>query len=254
MIRWISLLILALPGCQTQLEGPYVQASAVPNGKPVVIEIGADGERTPACLIVKTGETVEWRNMAPSIPVDVTSLGDPPELFSPSLVAPYPLARTTNENGVVTKFSFWRHNFTRRGVYEYYDTSSGDPGKKVVDPYYGTVTFAGISPTIKTGIVCVEDPGTTQCHGICCVKNSNENGVLEQQECPTGQCCDPKGKRCVLGSTSAPICSPNLGPVGGPAHRELACFADPDCPPTEAGTAQICQIAETFNHTCHVPE
>jgi plastocyanin len=187
-----------------------------------IVPITAEGTFGVQCLRIREGQTVEWRNTAPDVPANVTSLGEPTELYSPSLVSPYNLREEDGEAHV-----FWRHTFETPGVFEYFDTNQGDPGRKVVDAYYGTVTFVGISDDVVTGVVCVEGKGSSACDGVCCVKSS---------DCPSGQCCDAAQKRCVLGSPSAPTCS------GKPAYRQFECFVSADC-----GAGQTCDI-ET--HKC----
>lgn len=241
-----------LQACQTVQEGPYVQVSAAPIPGGNLIEMTAEGLSVP-CLVVEAGQTVEWRNLDANVPANVTSLGEPAELYSPILVQPYDQVGYTRVPGCVTSttedclsppYIWWRHTFARPGIYEYYDTNQGDPGKKVVDPYYGTVKFVGIGPNVKTGIVCVKAPGSDQCNGVCCIKNGNGDAVLEERECPQGQCCDGEKKRCLLGSPMLQVCA------GKPAHREFECFDDAQCPPKKDGKARFCQFAPFANRTC----
>jgi hypothetical protein len=198
--------------CNTPPDLPLVQHSSAAAADHVVT-LGADGRVGAPCLRAWTGDTVEWRNLAPDVPTNVTSLGAPVELYSPSLVAPYNL-REVSEGGAVTRWSFWRHTFARPGVYEYYDTNQGDPGRKVVDPYYGTVTFVGLSDDVATAVVCVEEPGSGLCDNVCCTRPS---------ECPSQQCCDLVAKVCRRGSPAAAKCE------GPPAHREFDCTSGSDC-------------------------
>lgn len=231
--------LLVGTACQAQFEGPYVAPSSTPDPNGRVVAIPRSGGWGTPCLVVQAGQTVEWRNFAPEVPVNITSLGQPAELFSPSLVPPLP---TTGNDAKDGAYVFWRHTFATPGVYEYYDTNSGDPGKKVVDPYYGTVTYVGLPANLDTGIVCVKAPGSRQCHGICCTGNAVDDGTFFEDECPSAQCCDATGKRCRLGSPALQLCA------GKPAHRELKCFADAQCP-----AGQSCAIGPADNHTCTQP-
>lgn len=231
-------LVLAC-GCQTIASDTHVQPSVQAKAG-AVVEFGEDGTLSTPCLTVEVGTTVEWRNLSPAVPVNVTSLSDPPALFSPNLSEGYQLGTQDGKT-----FSWWRYTFAKPGVYEYFDTNSGEPGKKVVDPYYGTVTYVGLSPTLPTGVVCVHAPGSRACVGVCCVKNNDGSEILSQGECPSSQCCDPKRKRCLLGSPNAAICAPDMGPVGQAAHRSFQCFAESDCP-----TGKTCRIENDVSHVC----
>lgn len=199
-----------VPGCQAQMEGPQVQPSATADPGGNIVPITSEGTFGLPCLVIDVGETVEWRNEAPDLAANVTSLGEPPELYSPSLVEPYQLRELDG-----AEFSWWRHTFESPGVFEYYDTNQGEAGRKVVDPYYGTVTFVGISDDVRTGVICVEEPDSDQCAGVCCVKAS---------DCPSSQCCETlERKVCVKPDPNAALCD------GKPAHREFGCFGDHDC-------------------------
>ncbi|MGM0576067.1 MAG: hypothetical protein ACQEXJ_10100 [Myxococcota bacterium] len=219
-----ALIALSSAGCATEVDRPVVQPSstASPGGR--IVQITEEGEFSPTCMSIRTGQTVEWRNFSPDIPTNVTSLGEPVELFSPSLVPPYQSDEVDGE-----AYVWWRHTFDEPGVYEYFDTNQGDPGRKVVDPYYGTVTFVGIDKDVRTGVICVEEPGSDACAGVCCSKNL---------DCPTGQCCDLEERKvCLQGSPAAEICR------GTPAHREFECFDDSHCVEGEQ-----CLVEST--HTC----
>lgn len=207
-----TLVFLFMLSCTAEVQTPPVQASSPgsPGGR--IVNITPEGDLAPSCLTVNAGQTVEFRNQAPLVPTNITSLGEPTELFSPNLLLPYNKGTDGDE-----VFAFWRHTFASPGVFEYYDTNGGDPGKKVVDPYYGTVTFVGISDSVHTGVICVKTSGGDQCEGVCCVTNA---------DCPKSQCCDTKNKRCVL---LAPDLPPPLCHDVKPAFREFDCFVDSDC-------------------------
>lgn len=221
-------LAMGASACTTQVSVTPVQSSSDgdPGGR--IIDITSEGTFNPPCTTIVVGQTVEFRNRAPSVPANITSLGEPIELYSPNLVAPYNIATEGPDT-----FSYWRHTFDRPGIYEFYDTNVGDPGRKVVDPYYGTVTFVGISDDLVTGVICVKASADgDECVNVCCKKANSS-------DCPSGQCCDQTNKRCVRTSPTypAPLC------VGAePAYREFECFLDLDC---EGG-----KTCTSTNHRC----
>ena len=134
MIRPLMLIPLLLGACST--DGvDLVQTSSDQNPSFFVNVDPAEGF-VPGCLAVAKGRTVRWENLSPLVPANVTSVEEPPELYSPNLQGSY-----------VT----WSHTFDQPGLYEYYDTNTGDPGRRIVDAYYGTVTFVGVSPTTQRG-------------------------------------------------------------------------------------------------------
>ncbi|WNG58268.1 hypothetical protein F0U59_28655 [Archangium gephyra] len=139
-------------------------------------------------------QIVEFRNYQPEVPTNITSLSSPSPLFSPNLVRPYNVATESGQT-----FSYWRYAFPRPGVYEYFDTNMGSPGRQVVDSYYGTVTYVGESSAPKA-VVCVDPPGCQAtpeclagtapegtvccvCVGVCC------GGAAPESECATGKTC-----------------------------------------------------------------
>jgi plastocyanin len=235
-------LLAALTGCAPRPDGPQVATTAQVKADHVV-EVGK-GAINPPCLVVDVGQTVEFRNSAPDVPTDLTSLGSPVELYSPSLQRGGPMGSEAGK-----EFAWWRHTFARPGVFEYYDTHRGEPGQKVVDPYYGTVTWVGVNPNLETGIVCVQEPGSGQCLGICCVKNNDGSAVLSQGECTQSQCCDAKSKRCLAISPASLVCQAGLGEVSTTAARTLQCFRDQDCP-AQGGKPQRCVTNNQNNHVC----
>jgi hypothetical protein len=142
-------------------------------------------------LSILPGQVVEFRNYQPEVPSNVTSLSAPAALFSPNLVKPYNVRTEGKET-----YSYWRYAFPTPGAYEYFDTNMGDPGRKVVDSYYGTVTYVGESNAPKA-VVCVDPPncvasaeclngtqpeGTVccTCLGVCCTNDTH---------CATGRTC-----------------------------------------------------------------
>ena len=119
----------------------------------------------PECKAIGLGDTVQWTNEEPDVPANVTSLGEPVVLYSPNLQGAY---------------VDWAHTFEGAGFFEYYDTNSGDPGRRVVDSYYGTVTYVGTSDTAHRGAVCV--PGGE----VACCCTALDCGV--GQDCVTNVC------------------------------------------------------------------
>ena len=71
----------------------------------------------------------------------------------------------------------WLSAFDSTGLYDYYDTNSGDPGRRVVDAYYGTVTYVGTSATSHRGQICAT--GEVEGEPCCCT----------DFDCPLGQAC-----------------------------------------------------------------
>jgi len=160
---------------------------------------GVPGEVVAAGgLPIRPGDTAEFRNYMPDIPTNVTSLSGPAVLFSPNLVTPYNISAEAGE-----RFSFWRYTFPLPGVYEFFDTNAGQPGRPVVDAYYGTTTFVG-EATGPKGTVCVDapgceasleclagkdDPACCKCVGVCCDRDSQCGAGTT---CLRGRCVDPE--------------------------------------------------------------
>lgn len=164
--------------------------------------ISVDGVEAAAGLPIRPGDTAEFRNYMPELPANVTSVDvakAPAPMFSPNLRAPYNLRTEGGES-----FSFWRFTFPVAGVYEWFDTNMGEPGRKIVDSYYGTVTFVGESNAPK-GVVCVDEPGCVasleclngtapagtnccNCPGVCCDADTQCSSGLS---CLRGRCVDP---------------------------------------------------------------
>ena len=147
-------------------------------------------------LAMRPGQIVEFRNYQPDVPANVTSLSAPAPLFSPNLVRPY----NTRTEGKET-FSYWRYAFAQPGVYEYFDTNMGTPGREVVDSYYGTVIYVGESNAPRA-VVCVdtagcsatreclagtapEGTGCCACPSVCCETDVN---CASGQTCLRGRC------------------------------------------------------------------
>ncbi|WNG37339.1 hypothetical protein F0U61_29440 [Archangium violaceum] len=154
----------------------------------------------PGSTPVRPGQIVEFRNYQPDVPTNVTSLSAPASLFSPNLVRPYNIRIEGKET-----FSYWRYAFPEPGTYEYFDTNMGQPGRQIVDSYYGTVTYIGESNAPKA-VVCVDPQGCVasaeclagtapagtvccSCVGVCCDGPGDEH-CTEGKTCLRGRCVD----------------------------------------------------------------
>lgn len=143
---------------------------------------------------VRVGHTVEFRNYSPELASNVTAIAQPDHaaaLYSPNLVRPYNYLRSGDE-----AYSYWRYTFDVPGVYDYIDTNVSEPGRKVVDAYYGTVTFVGIDSNTPFGTICVRDDDGTGCESVCCL---NDDDCSSAQRCfvsefdNMGRCLTPGG-------------------------------------------------------------
>lgn len=157
---------------------------------------------------VRIGHTVEFRNFLPEIPTNVTGIAGPAPLYSPNLVRPYnyvgpedpdnTLCDLQEDGACVMRpaYSFWRHTFTEPGVYDWLDTNQSTPGRKVVDPYYGTETFIGIDPNSPFGTICVPAADGTGCDGVCCTNDGECTGgtrCFKTELDAVGRCLTPSG-------------------------------------------------------------
>ena len=171
-------------------------------GQRYVIQGTAEGQpfERQGGLSMNPGQIVEFRNYQPAVPTNVTSLSAPAPLFSPNLVKPYNVRVEGKE-----EYSFWRYAFPVPGVYEFFDTNMGTPGRQVVDSYYGTVTYVGESSAPR-GVVCVDPPacvasaaclaGTAPegtvcctCPSVCC--DDASNCAAPNSNCHRGRCVNP---------------------------------------------------------------
>jgi plastocyanin len=190
LLCWLMLSLAAsLPasgGCRSsRLEPPYVQpSSSAPAAESVAIT--PSSSFSPECVEIKPGDTVEWYTRAPTLAVDVTSTGQPVELFSPVIVAPL-------ECGSPDR-TCWRHTFEEPGCYEYTNSQAGfTAGVMVRDAYYGTLT-ATMGGSGARGLVCVSSRGS--CPGLCCRFDGDcppKRGDLEY-ECRARRCVDKTRK------------------------------------------------------------
>ncbi len=196
----VTCLLLAGAGCDgaRHQQSPPVQHSAEARARWVVdlnrVRDGVYRTYSPRCLDgVKPGQTVEFRNFLPGAPANVTSIAGPETLYSPNLVRPYNFVDPEDPANALCDsmdaaghcvarpaYTFWRFTFAQPGVYDWLDSNQGEPGRKVVDPYYGTATFVGTDPNTPTGTICVQAPDGSGCEGVCCETD---------QDCPRGTRC-----------------------------------------------------------------
>ncbi len=179
------------------ISGRYRTIAPTCIGQQYVVSNPADIQPAGG-LSMRPGQIVEFRNYQPDVPTNVTSLSSPSPLFSPNLVKPYNFRVESDET-----YSFWRYQFPRPGVYEYFDTNMGEPGRKVVDSYYGTVSYIGESNAPKA-VVCVDPPncvasaeclaGTAPAGTTCCICMSvcceTDNQCTTDKTCLRGRCVD----------------------------------------------------------------
>jgi hypothetical protein len=218
----LTALALCLAACKGPLPGDFRPVQDSATGTPRIsvslnrILSGRYRAIAPACigqqytvsdpaniqpalgLSMRPGQIVEFRNYQPDVPTNVTALSSPAPLFSPNLVKPYNFQTEGDET-----YSYWRYAFPEPGVYEYFDTNMGEPGRKVVDSYYGTVSYIGESDAPKA-VVCVDAPncvasaaclagnapaGTVccSCPGVCCTLDTN---CTADKTCLRGRCVD----------------------------------------------------------------
>ncbi len=212
----VSLLLFGLLGCDS-IEGfqsaPFVQksADAQPRWRFDLNRVrdGVFVTYRPRCTDeVRLGHTVEFRNFLPEIPTNVTTIAGPVPLYSPNLVRPYQYIGpedpendlcTVEEGGTCLErpaWSFWRFTFDRPGVYDWLDTNQSTPGRKVVDPYYGTETFIGFDPSSPFGTICVPDDSGAGCEGVCCANDGECSGntrCFKSEFDAVGRCLTPSG-------------------------------------------------------------
>jgi hypothetical protein len=190
MKRLISIVILTSACSGPSAEQPLIQDSVDKEPRWNVfinrVSMGVYRSYQPLCLdSVRIGHVVEFMNFNPDIPANVTSISAPAPLYSPNLMRPYnfvgpddpknAICDVPDASGCAKKasWSFWRHEFTAAGVYDWIDTNQGSPGRKVVDPYYGTETFIGIDPDTQIATVCVQDESGAGCEKVCCTTDDD---------------------------------------------------------------------------------
>ncbi len=194
----LCLLLLACGDPAEHRDAPAVQHSADARARWVVdlnrVRDGVYRTYAPRCLdLVKPGQTVEFRNFLPDVPANVTSSAGPAPLYSPNLVRPYNFVPA---EGDLPAYSFWRFTFQVPGIYDWLDTNQGEPGRKVVDPYYGTATFVGTDPNTPTGTICVLEADGSGCDGACCSTDEDcprGTRCLRSEVDAVGQCRTPSG-------------------------------------------------------------
>lgn len=182
--------LATLSACQSSRRDPPLVQPSSPAGFDRDVTVDTSAKFVPSCLVIRLGQTVEWRTLAPDVPVNVTSVFPPIELYSPNLQAPLRCDRTAPDRVC------WRHSFRTAGCFEYFDTNSGDPGRTVVDPYYGTRKGVGEGGTATRGLVCVEESGSGACAGLCCDTRFDCPSVPGKTfDCVSNWCTDRDTKR-----------------------------------------------------------
>ena len=202
MIRTLAACLAALliTACDDteHAETPFVQDSIEDAARwQIFINRVRDGiyrSYQPLCLdTVKAGHVIEFMNFNPDIPANVTTISAPETLYSPNLMRPYNYVGPNDpENKLCDvedpaggceqrpSWSWWRTRLDTPGTYDWIDTNQGNPGRKVVDPYYGTETFIGLDPNARLGTICVTEEDGTGCEGVCCGSDS---------DCTDGKIC-----------------------------------------------------------------
>jgi plastocyanin len=176
----LLILIGALIGCHAhRSQPPSVQFSSDQPASRVVT-VTRLGNFSPPCIVIATGDTVEWDNPGGN-PINVTTAsvrGKPPELYSPSLVG---------------SAAMWRHTFLTPGRYDYFNQGGG---AAAVDPYYGTRTGGGSIGA--QGTICVRESDGSGCGELCC----DQGGPPEQ--CGGGLCEIPDDPQITFGFCGKP--------------------------------------------------
>lgn len=162
-----------------------------------VVHIGSAQPFAPGCMIVETGATIEWRNLTPRTSISVVSVATSPELSSPALRDPYNTVTPEKSDECVLRdssgclatiaFSFWRHTFTKAGIFDYRDASGGGSTATTVGEY-GMPSGPQQSGSAATGTVCVRaNSSSTECDRVCCTGTiAGECGPL--LSCVSGRC------------------------------------------------------------------
>lgn len=188
-MRWrtslfVAVAIVACDPIASFQSNPFVQPSATEEPRWTVdvnrVVNGIYSSYRPRCLDVRQGQTIEFRNFLVDVPTNITAVAAPATLYSPNLVRPYnyvgpsdeenPLCTSDaqREAGECEPFTYWRHTFETPGVYDWVDTNQGEPGRKIVDAYYGTETFIGVDPDTPLATICVTGDDPSICEGVCC--------------------------------------------------------------------------------------
>ena len=203
---------LPLGGCRSHRgprTSPFVEPSSLDAPTATVI-VDTGLQFSPGCVAVAPGETVEWDSDAPSVAVNVTSSGEPLELYSPNLQPP--LACGTLDDRGVSPRTCWRHTFAVAGCFEYFDSNSGAPGRAARDPYYGTIKFVGSGGDVTRGVVCVSP--SLRCPGVCCFGPSDCPSTEQHPlDCVHQRCVDRASQK----PTPCPRSSAVLDAVDGGA-------------------------------------
>ena len=244
-----AVVLLAVACAERPQEQPFVEFSS-DDVASVTVQVTEEGRFAPACITLGVGQTAQWINHSPLTQVNVTGLGHD-ELFSPNLAG---------------RYATWSHRFERSGRFEYFDSSSGSPGRAVVDDYYGTVTYIGVGAGVTRGVACVElAPSEVKVHGSCspetaatvCAENEicNDSGKCQTRpicrnfccplgvECSAGYVCNADNQQCELAPSFCVRDGDCSGKkVCGPRGECITqCITDEDCRYGTACAEQVCQ-------------
>jgi hypothetical protein len=192
---WLGALVW-LFSCDSARQGPPPAQDSSPEPASAIVRVEQNEPFAPACLIVDSGATVEWRNLSPRVSVVVLSVAAPFEISSPALLSPYDFVPPAMSdecalrlNGACLEpepFSFWRHTFNTAGVFDYRDPSgSAIPATNSDGDEYGMPA----SPQPMgggAGTVCVRGPGS-DCQQVCCT-GAMPDECAPGVKCISGRC------------------------------------------------------------------
>jgi hypothetical protein len=183
-------------GCGSARNSPPPAQESSPEPASLIVRIRRGQPFTAGCVLIERGATVEWRNLTPHTGIGVVSGGEPYELSSPALLAPYNWVPPESSDecarrvgGVCQEtapYSFWRHTFRELGVFDYRDESGALATASTAYSYglpAGTTATAG---TPATGTVCVRSSlSGRECAQVCCTQAAD---CAEGIACVNGRC------------------------------------------------------------------
>lgn len=189
----VSCLALSMACGSARLDPPPVEESSLAEPS-ALVRVRFEQPFSPTCLIVLRGDTVEWRNLTPLLPVSVVGTGSPPTLSSPALAAPYqylgpqasPECALLQGGSCLERapISYWRHTFPNAGVFPYKDGSGGQVAQSGAYAYGLPMPMA--SGVVRTGLVCVRSaPDSSDCNQVCCI---NQSDCTRGATCTQGIC------------------------------------------------------------------
>jgi hypothetical protein len=177
----LSVLPLLVPwlawSCDSQRSYPPPAQPSATAAASTVVHVRSGQSFTPACLLIETGATVEWRNLTPDTSISMLSIRPPYEISSPALRRPYNSVSSEQSDECVLPgpsgcqaavgFSFWRHTFNAPGIFDYHDISGSIVALPVTS--YGMPPGPSTSGGAGVGTVCVR-PTTDSpaCDKVCC--------------------------------------------------------------------------------------